>query len=545
MSFWDGSRWVPETDLAPRAGAKHQRLTAWLATVAMLVVAVGAAIPRDMVNANSPTLTTNPTTAIAGARITVMGAGFSVGSSLRVIFDGQVVLATPRVDRTGGFKARVRIPQADPGRHVIEAVQAAGTTGVLATAILTIESEAAPSSTDAPATPAVAPTAAATDSPTATPAPTASPMPIASETPASETPSSSAAPSSSTVTPTPTPTASPTATSTLSPTPVPTPTPTAAPVAETGIYYVSTSGDDSASGSSSAPWRTIGHAVSSAPSESVIRVRAGTYDAFSVSRSGLVIEAVSGDVVTVSGGTTAITVTARNTVLRHLRVTGASGQGVRVADTADVSLIGLIVEDNAGHGINIIRTARPIVADSVVRSNRMSGIRELDGTVDGRYTGNTVADNGHDGAAYNGDGILLQGVGGLVRGNTIVRNGDSNMYEHGVYAAAVASGYRIENNVIRDNSASGIKAGGAGRVTGNTVSGSVRGLVFAGTGGSVVVNGNSVDAGTYAVLVTSDCDIARFASDENSFSLKRFGYAGQSLDLAGWQTSTGLDLHSN
>jgi hypothetical protein len=100
----------------------------------------------------------------------------------------------------------------------------------------------------------------------------------------------------------------------------------------------------------------------------------------------------------------------------------------------------------------------------------MAGIHELDGTIAGRYTNNVIADNGHDGDPCNGDGIVLQGPG-IVVGNTIVPNGDSDIDEHGIYASSVAVDYRIETNTLRDNAASGIKASGCGRVTGNVVSG--------------------------------------------------------------------------
>ena len=284
--------------------------------------------------------------------------------------------------------------------------------------------------------------------------------------------------------------------------------------------------------------------MATAPGGSTIRIFGGTYDPFTVRRAYLTIRPVSGDTVTVSGGTTAITIYASDTVVRDLRVTNASGQGLWVDSVSDVLLSGLTVEDNLGHGIQIIRSARVEVSDSKIRSNLHSGLRELDGTSAGRYLRNVITDNGHDGAAYNGDGVLLQGSGGLVRGNTILRNGDSTIYEHGIYAASVATSYRIEDNIIRDNGASGIKASGSGTVTGNTISGSPRGIVFADDGGTVHVTGNSVGATQYAILVTSNCNLTRYVSDYNTFVLKRFGYLGQALDLAGWRSQTGLDLHS-
>ena len=254
--------------------------------------------------------------------------------------------------------------------------------------------------------------------------------------------------------------------------------------------------------------------------------------------------AASGVQPAVEGGSTGISIKAADVTVRGLRVTGATNQGVWVDSASDVVLEGLRVDRNLGHGIQIIRSSGVRVTDSDVSSNDMSGLRELDGTTGGVYANNTITDNGHDGQPYNGDGVLLQGSGAVVTGNTILGNGDHTTYEHGIYAATVASGYQIRGNTIRDNAASGIKASGEGLVRDNTVSGSVRGIVFADDGGTVTVTYNSISATTYAILVTSNCNLDRYASDYNAFGLKTFGYNGP-LSFPLWKSTTGLDGHSN
>ena len=556
MTFWDGTRWTPENPHpAPIQNPRFARVTAWLATAAMILVPVLVAIPNHSVQAGSAQLVVSPTTVTVGARFTAKGTGFAAGSSYALILDtGSKVLATVKANGRGAFSVRAKAPNVDAGQHRVDAVlTTAGGAGankdataigsVVASVTLTIEADA-PAPTPAPtATPMPTATPAPTPAPTATPRPTATPAPTASPTPAA-TPAPTTAPTP-TATASPAPTPTPTSAPTVAPTPTATAAPTPTPVPEAGVLHVATTGSDSGSGSAASPWKTIGKAVSTAPSGSVIRVDGGSYASFSVTRSGLTIEATNGELVTVSGGTTTITITAADTTIRGLRVTGASVQGIRVADTSDVTLSNVTVEANQGHGITIIRTARPAVRDSRIRSNSMAGIRELDGTIAGRYTNNVIADNGHDGEPYNGDGIVLQGSGGFVVGNTIVRNGDSDIYEHGIYASSVAVDYRIESNTIRDNAASGIKASGTGRVTGNIVSGSVRGVVFADTGGAVIVTGNSLDATLYAILVTSNCDLSRYTSDANDIITERFGYIGQALTLPGWRAQTGLDLTSH
>lgn len=568
MTFWDGTQWLPENPRTASAkNVRFTRVTAWLATAAMVLVPVLVATQADSAHAGSARFVVSPSTVTIGTRFTAKGTGFVAGSSYALVLDTGKVLATVKANRRGAFSAKAKVPAAAPGQHRIDAVlSAAGGTGpakdptplgfVVATVTLTIQQDApeptpAPTPTPDPAPestpdPTATPDPAPESTPAPTPAPTATPEPKTTSAPASAaSPTATATPvSTSTSAPITTPTPAPTAKPTPSPTASPAPTPQPTPAPETGVYYVTTTGSDTGLGSGSSPWKTIGKAVATAPSGSVIRIEGGTYASFAVTRSGLTIEAAAGHLVTVAGGTTAISITAADTTIRSLRVTGASVQGIRVADTSDITLSDLTVVDNQGHGITVIRTARAQVRESRILSNSMAGIRELDGTTAGRYTNNVIADNGRDGDPYNGDGIVLQGVGALVVGNTIVRNGDSDIYEHGIYASSVARDYRIESNTLRDNSASGIKASGSGRVVGNVVSGSVRGIVFADSGGSVVVTRNTVDATLYSILVTSNCDLARYVSEDNVFALERFGYLGQALTLTGWRAQTGLDLTS-
>jgi hypothetical protein len=284
--------------------------------------------------------------------------------------------------------------------------------------------------------------------------------------------------------------------------------------------------------------------VAVAPAGSTIRIESGTYGAFSITRPSLTLENVTGAAVTISGGTTAIVITASHTTIRGVRVTGATSQGIWADGADNLVLSGLHVDHNIGHGVQVIRSSTIQIVNSIFSSNGLSGVRELDGTTGGRYTGNTIADNGHDGQPYNGDGLLLQGSGAYVANNIILRNGDSDIYEHGIYAAAGASGYVITNNTIRDNSASGIKASGQGSVTGNTISGSVRGIVFADDGGTIKVSGNTIAATVYAIDVTANCVLSRYVSDYNVFVTETFGLGG-AVNLATWRLTTGLDLHSS
>lgn len=540
--YWNGSQWSVERAVGTPA-RPSSRLTDWLATLTALAVVALLVVPFRGALAGSPSLAVDPTTAQAGARVTISGSFLPLRTKLQLTIDGSAAgMPTVTSDRKGWFSIAVRLPALSVGRHTIGAASAPGKGGKTSTANLGPAMVSTPIEIVAvsPA-PTPAPSAPATPSPTATPAPTTAPTVAPTATPSPTSSAPGASPSTA-----PSPTTAPSTAPTPAPTTAPTPAPTTAPTptpAPDGSFVVSPAGSDANPGTAAAPWRTIAKAVASAPAGSTIVVRAGTYGPISIGRSHLTILAATGEQPVVSGGSTAIAITGDDVTIRGLRVTGASAQGIWVDGASDVVLESLRVDRNSGHGIQVIRSTGVHVLDSTVNANTMSGIRELDDTTGGRYVGNTVADNGHDGQPYNGDGILLQGSGGLVSGNTIVRNGDHSTYEHGVYAAAIATGYVISGNVLDGNAASGIKAGGSGTVKDNVIGGSVRGVVFAGTGGIVKVTGNRIDAATYAILVTSDCDLGRYQSDYNTFDLKTFGLGG-ALSLPVWRTTTGLDVHS-
>lgn len=525
MSFWNGYAWVPEHERAP--GPRRSRLTDWAATAVAIVVLSMLVVPFTSSLAGTPALALTPAAAVAGQTVAATGSGLPARTRVQLTIDGSASgLPSAGVDRKGRVRLSFTVPGVAVGAHqvalqAIDKSRKAAAGDVLATTAFTV------AAAEAPATPTPPPTAPPT--PVVTPAPTAAPTPVV-------TPAPTAAPA------TPAPTTAPSAAPSAAPTPSLTPAPTATPPPES--FFVATSGSDIGPGTSSSPWRTIGHAVAAAPAGATIVVRSGTYEPFTVTRSHLSIVAASGVEPAVAGGTTAISIKATDVAVRGLRVTGATNQGIWVDSASTVLLDALRVDHNGGHGIQIIRSSDVRVQNSEISSNLLSGLRELDGTTGGRYANNTVTDNGHDGQPYNGDGILLQGSGAIVTGNTILRNGDHTTYEHGIYAASVATGYEIKGNTIRDNAASGIKASGQGLVRDNTVSGSVRGIVFADDGGSVTVTYNSISATTYAILVTSNCNIDRYASDYNSFGLKTFGYNGP-LSFQLWKSTTGQDSHSN
>jgi Right handed beta helix region len=160
------------------------------------------------------------------------------------------------------------------------------------------------------------------------------------------------------------------------------------------------------------------------------------------------------------------------------RIMGAAAQGVFVDDSTGVTLSELNVTGNAAQGLQV-RARALTVSDSKISRNGSAGISELAGSADNVYRDNTIAENGKDGARYNGDGIQLNGMAATVSGNTITDNGDPGIYEHGIYAGRNSSDYLIESNTLEHNAASDIKAAGSGgTVRYNRLEDSRLGLVF-------------------------------------------------------------------
>jgi polygalacturonase len=240
---------------------------------------------------------------------------------------------------------------------------------------------------------------------------------------------------------------------------------------------------DTAAATRTSPLCTLARAASLAEPGDTVMVRAGAYaETLAPRRSGTAsapirFTAAEAGVSVGSGRPAGINLQGVHDLrFSGLTVTAASKQGVWVSGSARVSFSGLAVKANQGPGFQLKDTTDVSVEHSVVLANRGVGIMELGGVVRGRYLSNTIDGNGHDGQPFNGDGMILNGAGAIVRGNTITANGDDNLYEHGIYASKAATGYLVEANTFSRNSATGVKAQGSGTVRGNTFGASRYGM---------------------------------------------------------------------
>jgi hypothetical protein len=262
MSFWDGTRWVPE--VAPGRSPKPTPWRDSAATITMILVIMAFALPFVATSATTaPTIAASPSSGVAGTSVTVVGANFPNKTRLQLTWDGSAAaMPSAIVNNRGVFKVRVRVPSGHVGPHVLAAwpvvaasVATAGDTsggGSIASSVFSLadpaSATATPNATPKPTqastpvpTPVVMPTPTptvasdatpgatpnATAKPTAVATPTATPTPTAASvaTPGA-TPSATAEPTAAaTPTAAPTPPTDPTTPPTVVPTPAPTPVP--------------------------------------------------------------------------------------------------------------------------------------------------------------------------------------------------------------------------------------------------------------------------------------------------------------------------------
>ncbi len=266
MSFWDGARWVPE--VAPVRSPKRTPWRDWAATITMILVIMAFALPFAATSATTATISTSPSSGVAGRSVAVVGSRFPAKTQVQLTWDGSPTgLPSLKVNGRGAFKATIQVPSGDIGPHVLAAEQIAsaspakaatttGAGGLIASTVFNVtDGEAPPPTPDPTPVPTPDPTPVVTPAPTPTPKPTPvatpDPTPVATPDPtpaATPDPTPAATPGvtpdpTPVVTPAPTPgataestpTPTPTAAATPTPTPVPPPSPSTPPSA-TGIY---------------------------------------------------------------------------------------------------------------------------------------------------------------------------------------------------------------------------------------------------------------------------------------------------------------------
>ncbi len=148
------------------------------------------------------------------------------------------------------------------------------------------------------------------------------------------------------------------------------------------IYYVATSGNDSAKGTADLPWRTIGQAMNAKlkPGEEVV-VRSGTYkEAVVVNKDGSAAGAITlrsevpgGAKIVPPDNKEGITILGNYVTIDGFDVSGSQGSGITGVNVHHVTLTHNIVHDNVSNGIFLGEFDFATIEGNVVYGNAARG----------------------------------------------------------------------------------------------------------------------------------------------------------------------------
>jgi fibronectin-binding autotransporter adhesin len=197
-----------------------------------------------------------------------------------------------------------------------------------------------------------------------------------------------------------------------------------------------------------------------------------------------------------------------------------TGSGVRVAQSADVSVVANYIGvdavgtsglGNAASGVMIDGSVRTLVnAGNRIASNG-TGVTIRNGSIETRVEGNWIGTDSAGSALGNvGDGVLIdRSVGNFVRqGNTISNNGANGVNITDSTAAALAQGNFVTGNLIAGNgnvgsgTGAGIRvSGGARHSLGQTGVGNV---ITANAGEGIRVDRSPLTGGSVGIMIQAN-----------------------------------------
>jgi parallel beta-helix repeat protein len=343
-------------------------------------------------------------------------------------------------------------------------------------------------------------------------------------------------------------------------------------------FYVSTTGNDSATGSVAAPWRTLQHAADVVGPGDTVIVTPGNYAGFDLRHSGASAAPISFQAQSNVFITSASQVRKKNGIgVDGINLEGASyvvvdGFNINGMPEAAVRAVGFPDDfarfvtvrniTTSNNGVWGIFTGH--VDDLLIESNSTSGSVDQHGIYvsnsgDRPIIRNNVSYNNHDNGIHmngdlsqGGDGIIS---GAIVSGNMIYNNGTGGGC--GINMDGVQDS-RIENNLLYNNHASGISlydidgADGSKRnlVVNNTIieASDARWAlnILDGSSNNTARNNILLNNNTGHGSINIDAaSLAGFVSDYNVVVNRFSPDDGASFQtLAQWQALTGNDTHS-
>jgi hypothetical protein len=332
-------------------------------------------------------------------------------------------------------------------------------------------------------------------------------------------------------------------------------------------FYVDPAGNDSASGSSTTPWRTLQKAANTVRAGDLVIVRAGHYAGLYLTTSGTATDPITfrgepGAIVDTQNPTTQDGINlegASYVVIEGFTVTGVPRAGIRSVlnhhvvirgNTGDLNgrwgiLTGfsddILIEDNvmsrsqAEHGIYVSNSGdRPVIRGNVVWGNNANGIHmngDLSQGGDGIISDALVEDNviSNNGVA-GGSGINCDGVQNSVfRNNLLYGNHASGISLYRIDGAQGSRNNQVLHNTIVQASDARWAINIQNASTGNVVRNNIL-YNFQSFRGSIAISADSLTGFVSNTNVVMD----RFSIDGGNTR----------ITLAQWRSATGQDLGS-
>ncbi len=342
-------------------------------------------------------------------------------------------------------------------------------------------------------------------------------------------------------------------------------------------FFVSTTGNNSNSGTSNAPWRTLQYAANEVSSGDRVVVLPGNYTGFNLTTSGSINQPIEffaqpGVNITQQNATTNDGINlegASHVVIDGFNVANMGRAGVRSVGSEDEFASHVTIRNVTASNNGVWGIFTGYVDDLLIENNKTSGSVDEHGIYvsnsgDRPVIRNNVSwNNTRAGIHMNGDANLgNDGIisNALVSGNIIFNNGTAG--GSGINMDGVQDS-RIENNLLFNNFASGIslyQIDGGGGASGNVV---INNTVHQAANGRWALNiqdesiNNTVlnnilitDHSFRGAIDISDEALTGFTSDYN-IMIGRFNVTydeeqgiEDSFNFAGWQDFTDQDVHS-
>jgi uncharacterized repeat protein (TIGR02543 family) len=332
-------------------------------------------------------------------------------------------------------------------------------------------------------------------------------------------------------------------------------------------FYVDPAGDDSTSGSSMAPWRTLQKAANTVRAGDLVIVRAGRYAGFYLITSGTATDPITfrgdaGAIIDTRNPTTPDGINlegASYVVIEGFTVSGVPRAGIRSVTNHHVVIRGnvgdlngrwgiltgfsddILIEDNvmsrsqAEHGIYVSNSGdRPVIRGNVVWGNHANGIHmngDLSQGGDGIISAALVEDNVvYDNGVGGGSGINCDGVqSSIFRNNLLYGNHASGISLYRIDGAQGSRNNQVLHNTIVQASDGRWAINIQNSSTGNVVRNNIL-YNFHSFRGSIAISADSLPGFVSNTNVVMD----RFSVDGGDTR----------ITLAAWRSATGQDLGS-